>query len=261
MEIIINDTQKATAFSVLFQNIKVFSEVINITFTTQHMFIQSMDAANVTVFEVKIDKDWFNEYTINSDITVGINTNIMAKILSAREKEQSITMIITPGSDDIDIKFGDNDKSFDKEFVMPQVDIDSEQLSIPESESTAIFSMPSQTFHSLIQQLRLFGESTTIKCDETEISMSANSTESGKMTVVIEQEKLTEYAIDEGATLEMCFTLNYLGNIAVFNRVASTVELNLIKDFPMKIVFYLDDNCVMNRSVAFYLAPQIDVDG
>jgi len=260
MEIIINDSQRANAFSVMFQNIKVFSEVINITFTTQHMFIQSMDAANVTVFEVKIDKEWFNEYTINSDITVGINTTIMSKILSAREKEQSITLIITPGADDIEIKFGGNDKSFDKEFVMPQVNIDSEQLSIPESESTAIFSMPSQTFHSLIQQLRLFGESTTIKCDETEISMSANSTESGKMTVVIEQEKLTEYAIDEGESLEMCFTLNYLGNIAAFNRVATTVELNLIKDFPVKIVFYLDDTCEMNRSVAFYLAPQIDND-
>ena len=90
--------------------------------------------------------------------------------------------------------------------------------------------------------------------------MSANSIESGKMTVVIEQEKLTEYAIDEGESLEMCFTLNYLGNIAAFNRVATTVELNLIKDFPVKIVFYLDDTCEMNRSVAFYLAPQIDND-
>lgn len=259
MEIIIRDSQKAAAFSMLFQNVKVFTELINISFDDSQMFIQAMDAANVTVFEVKLEKEWFDEYTMNESFTMGVNTNIMSKILSTREKDQHLTMSATKGADDVEIVFSGNDKSFNKEFVMPQVDNESDHLGIPDSESNAIFSMPSVTFNSLIQQLRMFGESATIKCDENEISMTANSTETGKMKVVLEQEKLDEYAIDEGEDLEMSFTLNYLSNIAIFNKVAPTVEVNLTKDYPMKIVFYLDEKCEMSRSIAFYLAPQIDL--
>lgn len=260
MEIIIRDTQKAAAFSMLFQNVKVFTELINISFDDTQMFIQAMDAANVTVFEVKLEKEWFDEYAVEEHHAMGINTSIISKILSTREKEQHLKMASAKGADDIEISFSGNDKSFDKEFVMPQVDNETDHLGIPDTESNAIFSMPSSTFYSLIQQLKMFGESATIKCDESEISMTANSTETGKMKVVIEQEKLDEYAIDEGEKLDMSFTLNYLSNIALFNKVAPTIEINLTKNYPMKIVFYLDEKCEMSRSIAFYLAPQIDLD-
>ena len=63
MEFTISDQTKATQFSFLFQNIRVFTDTINFVCENDKLFIQSMDSANVLLFEVKIQKEdtmrWF----------------------------------------------------------------------------------------------------------------------------------------------------------------------------------------------------------
>jgi hypothetical protein len=58
MNILISDLQKADI--VAFQNMKLFTNSINITFSDTGLYIQSMDTANVSMFELK--SPWFNSY-------------------------------------------------------------------------------------------------------------------------------------------------------------------------------------------------------
>ena len=64
MEISISNIGRAELFSQLFQHVKLFTEHINLTFDKDRMFMQSMDSARVSVFELILPSTWFDSYNI-----------------------------------------------------------------------------------------------------------------------------------------------------------------------------------------------------
>ena len=261
MEFTISDQTKATQFSFLFQNIRVFTDTINFVCENDKLFIQSMDSANVLLFEVKIQKDWFNEYKVETNVNIGINTAILSKLLSVREKGHTLRFILE-SSDKLDISFTSEDKNvYNKDFTIPLVDLESELLGIEEKDTSAQFSMPSANFQNIVQQLRMFGDSLSIKCDENAIKLGSQSQDSGEMEVNIDINDLHEFEIIPDLELKLNFTLHYLANISQFSKVSKDVELRFIENFPLQIVYYLDGtDHQLENSISFYLAPQFDND-
>jgi proliferating cell nuclear antigen PCNA len=173
-----------------FQNIRLFSENININFKIDAMSIQTMDSSHVSILELNIPNIWFDSYTINKDMVVGINTVLFLKVLSTREKGQSIQIILPiDETDKINIKFESEKSIFNKDFEVPMVDLDTDILAIPEMEYQAEFSLPSSHFYGLVNQLKLFGDCLDILCSEEKITLCSNSVDSGKMMVNIDIDK------------------------------------------------------------------------
>jgi hypothetical protein len=85
MNILISDLQKADIFEFAFQNMKLFTNSINITFSDTGLYIQSMDTANVSMFELKIPKNGLIHEKTERDVYVGVNPSIMSKIFSVRK--------------------------------------------------------------------------------------------------------------------------------------------------------------------------------
>ena len=86
MEILINNTTNGEIFTTLFQHMKLFTENVNVYFREDELFIQGMDKSHVSIFEIKLPKDWFDKYELSTEIILGINTNILFKVLNTREK-------------------------------------------------------------------------------------------------------------------------------------------------------------------------------
>ena len=67
------------------------------------MYFQSMDSSRVSIFELILPCDWFDIYDFNYDgpVTIGVNSNILYKILNTRDKSQetNITYDVTNDSD------------------------------------------------------------------------------------------------------------------------------------------------------------------
>ena len=56
MKLTINDIQKIEIFASLFQNIKSMTELINIQFLEEKMYIQTLDSAKVSILEIILPK-------------------------------------------------------------------------------------------------------------------------------------------------------------------------------------------------------------
>ena len=95
MNITINNTGKAELFGLLFQHVRLFTEHVNVTFDKEKMFMQSMDSARVSVFELSLPATWFDSYnhTGDSAITLGIPATMLFKILNTRDKSQDTEII------------------------------------------------------------------------------------------------------------------------------------------------------------------------
>jgi proliferating cell nuclear antigen PCNA len=259
MEIQINQPSNAEIFSGLFQYIKLFTNDINIHFETERLFIQALDTSRVSIFEVYLPKSWFDVYNISdgNGAVVGINTNNLYKVLHAREKNQRLTMKMDDTSDDkilLDMT-SDNPTIFDKHFELPLMDIDTEMMHIPSMEYKADFSLPSNTFATLIDQLKMFGETLRIECSEDKIQLFSESLDSGKMSVDIPIDDLVSFAIEEDEQLDISFALTYLHNICLYSKLAKTVDISMTTNYPIRIQYLLDDS---DAKIVYYLAPKID---
>jgi len=258
MNIVIKNQQKAECFSTLFQHIRLFTEHINITFEKEKVYFQSMDSAHVSIFELYLPASWFDNYEQNHDtpITIGISSTLLFKILNTREKGQQTTIVYdSDQSDKLFIDFTcENPAIFDKKFEIPLVDLEQDVMEIPEMDSQAEFSLCSFNFANIVNQLSLFGDTLEIECTEEKITLHSVSPDAGKMQVNIDINELTEYAIEEGETMHISFSLKILHNICMYSKISKNVNIYLKDNFPMKVCYSLGDN---DAKLAFYLAPKL----
>jgi DNA polymerase III sliding clamp (beta) subunit (PCNA family) len=153
MNISITDIGKAELFAIIFQHIRVFTENINIIFKSDQMYIQFMDSAHISIIEIVLPKDWFDQYELSGDqnLTLGVNSTILFRILNSREKTQAIHIQYDKSdSDKLHIKFlSENKNEFNKYFDVQLLDLDSELLEIPEMEHSAEFTLSASHFPTL----------------------------------------------------------------------------------------------------------------
>jgi len=282
MNIVLENAQKADTFASLFQHIKLFTEHITIFIEKERLYVQSMDHSRVSIFEIHLPAGWFDTYELKQQGTVrlGINVSLFFRILNAREKTQKIQLECKEDVDTLSIHFtSDNKEEFDKHFEMPLMELDTEMLEIPEIEYQAEFSIGSSNFANIVQQLKMFGDCLDIQCSEEGIQMCSKSMDQGKMAVEIDNDDLTSFAIDEGETIAISFSLSFLHSISMYNKLAKEVEIKLSKQYPMKVIYLLPFHFLPTASpenasqtplhsgfhhdqakLLFYLAPKIGDD-
>ena len=272
MNLLISNTKKAEIFTGLFQNIKIFTEVINIVFKKERLYIQAMDNAHVSVLEVDIPSNWFDKYEFKqeTDIVIGVNVVILFRILNARNQGQNIEIMYNhlKKEDELIIHlFGENKSdNFDKHFEIPLINLDREEMSIPEVDYEVEFSLPSIIFADNIANLQIFGDTMDIYCSEEKIVMTSISPDKGKASASIKIDDLSVFMIVEDLELNMFFSMKYLNNISAFNKLSKDVEIKLHNDYPLKVIYNIgscSDNSEeeqVNAEVRFYLAPKMNDD-
>lgn len=259
MNIIINNPQKAESFAAIFQHIKLFTDNINLFFEKDRLYVQAMDNSRIAIFEVFIPKEWFDAYetATSSGVTVGINSSLLYRVLNAREKMQQINMVYkNEDNDKLCIHYTSESKDeFDKHFELSLLDIDSDTMNIPEMEYQAEFTVGSSNFANIINQLKTFGDNLEFNCTEDKIMLYSSSIEQGKMACEIKMDELSSFAIEEDATIKSGFSLNYLHNICLYNKLSKEVDIHLSMDYPIKIIYKLFGHDA--AKMVFYLAPKI----
>ena len=259
MRIVLKNAAKAECFCTLFQHIKLFTDHINIMFEHGRVYIQSMDSSRVSIFEIDLPTAWFDAYELENPATIGISSSMLFKVLNTRDKAQEMCfMVQNEDPDKLEVHFTSDNKSvFDKHFELPLMELECDVMDIPVTDSQAELTLPSMNFANLIAQLRLFGETLEIKCDEEKIEMYSLSSELGKMTVDIDIDDLTEYSINEGQSVKLSFSLTILQNICMYSKITKEIELKLTENFPLSLTYKLGEG---GGRMSFYLAPKLQED-
>lgn len=259
MNIEIKDNSKCEIFSTIFQHMKLFSETINIQFKKDDFSVQVMDNSHVSIIELLMPNTWFDQYDVEEDVVIGINTILFFKVLGTREKGQSIYIEYDRNNTDkLQIHFKcelEKPSMLNKAFEIPLIDLDTDIMSIPQIEYEAELTLPSAHFAGLVNQLKLFGDSMDIQCSEEEIVLHANSIDCGKMSVKIDIDQLNSFSIDEGVDMRISYSLNHLYNMVQYHKLSTNVDIFIKTDYPMKLRFNIQGDA--NTFIAMYLAPKI----
>lgn len=254
MNLIINNEKKAEVFINIFQNIKLFCDIFDIEINENEFYIQGMDNSHISIFEVKLNKDWFDTYEIDKNYVLGMNSNIFSKILQTWNVNHEIKLNMTQ-HDYLDISFEkiSGDSEYNKYFQIPLVEINSERLNVPDQSYTLDLEFDSKKLKKLIDELSIFGEHVNLTANENEINAISKSVE-GNMTVNIPFDDIEEYSIEENETINSTFLLKFIKNVCQFHKISQNINIYITNNLPIQLKY----NICENSYTRFYIAPNVD---
>lgn len=265
MNVLLTNKQKIAQFSLIFKNLKNISTDVEMHVSEKGIYIQGMDAGHVCLFEVEIKEYWFDEFNNDTKCRLGINCEIIHKIINCKEDYHNIRMKCLNEDKLIITLFPQEGQTgFTKEFELPLIDIDSALLEVPDVEYDADVEIGSSDISNLVNQLSMFGKDLNVKCNET-ITFKGTG-EFGTMSAIIEEEQICMYAIAEDTEVNLTFAMEYLLKMVSFSKLNGITKLHFGKEYPMKLQYDLDfamdqeddDEEESQNYIRFFLAPKIE---
>jgi proliferating cell nuclear antigen len=138
------------------------------------------------------------------------------------------------------------------------MDIDNEQLGIPDTDYKCTIQMPSKEFQRIIRDLQVLGDACTISCTKEGVRFTvAGTIGTGNILIKANQasDKPSErVTIDMAEPVELSFALRYLNFFAKATDLSEQVRLSMTPAVPIVVEYPIEDF----GYIKFYLAPKID---
>uniref|UniRef100_A0A6C0LWN7 Proliferating cell nuclear antigen PCNA N-terminal domain-containing protein n=1 Tax=viral metagenome TaxID=1070528 RepID=A0A6C0LWN7_9ZZZZ len=253
----INNEIKMLKFSTIFQYLKNITEEINLKFTKKGLYTQGLGINHVCLVEFNIEHSWFSSYMCDKDCILGINCEVFYSILTCLEKQNTFEMTYGENADTLNIIIT-CDKVI-KNFEMKLLVIESNSFDIPKIDYTSDIIINSKSFYDYINQLAIFGNNLLITCDgkDNDNVKLETSGDNGKMELVIDDDYMEEYSVEENVILKLNYAMEYIKKMTNFVKLNKNIALHLTEEAPLKMKYALCDE-VDNNYLNIYLAPKID---
>ena len=232
-----------------------------------------MDKSHICLSSITISSQWFTSYEILDTTNISLDATNFAVMMNYALKHSKmdikfddeqdpdklfINLSSSSTVDTIDAASKKTKKTkeipnkFDHFFELNLIEIEQDTLGIPEVDYDVEFTMKSDNFVELINELTVFGTNLNIICGEDILEFNASG-DTGKLKVNIPIDDLNEYAISEGETLDISYSLNHIGKMCLSTKLGQHVSVSISSEYPMAIKYDLGDD----SRVAFYIAPKI----
>jgi proliferating cell nuclear antigen len=138
------------------------------------------------------------------------------------------------------------------------MEIDAEQMAIPDTNYKCMVKMPSAEFQRIVRDLQVIGDTCTIACTKEGVKFSVSGT-IGTGNVLTRANVATDKEEDQvmitmEEPVELNFALRYLNFFTKATPLTGHVILNMSPDVPIVVEYPIGDM----GSVKFFLAPKID---
>eukprot|EP00563_Minutocellus_polymorphus_P004476 CAMPEP_0181042792 /NCGR_PEP_ID=MMETSP1070-20121207/12347_1 /TAXON_ID=265543 /ORGANISM="Minutocellus polymorphus, Strain NH13" /LENGTH=259 /DNA_ID=CAMNT_0023121045 /DNA_START=48 /DNA_END=827 /DNA_ORIENTATION=- len=245
-------------FKALIESIKDLVQDANIDCSEDELSIQAMDSSHVSLVAVTLRSSGFDHFRCDRPISLGFNSANMSKILKCAGNDDVVTLKAEDEGDTLTLMFESEGQDRIADFELKLMDIDSEQLGIPDTEYQCTVKMPSGEFQRIIRDLQVLGDTCTISCTKEGIRFSVSG-DLGTGNVLVRQNSTAEkeeeqVVIDMQEPVELTFALRYLNFFTKATGLGPTVILSMSPDVPVVVEYPIEDT----GDIKYYLAPKID---
>jgi proliferating cell nuclear antigen len=138
------------------------------------------------------------------------------------------------------------------------MDIENEQLGIPDTPYKCTIKMPSKEFERIVRDLQVLGDTCTISCTKEGVRFSVTGPiGSGNILTrsnpTAEKEK-DQVLIDMEEPVELNFALRYLNFFTKATNLTDHVVISMSPEVPVVVEYPIGEH----GHVKYYLAPKIE---
>ena len=230
---------------------------VNLEVKADGISLQAMDASHVALVTFFLRSECFDDFKCNRSQSLGLSIGNLAKVMKCADNDDAV--ILKAENEASQLTFIFESKKDDKisEFNINLLSLDTEGLTIPEQEYSAIISMSSLEFARICRDFTQFSETLNINVrkDRVQFSVSGDSGEGSVSLANKQTNESGQTCIEATEPVNASFALRYLNLFCKAAGLGSVVGLSLSSDLPLVVHFLFELG-----EIKYYLAPKINED-
>ncbi|AGE54390.1 putative DNA polymerase sliding clamp 2 [Paramecium bursaria Chlorella virus NY2B] len=227
----------------------IFNELVdiaNLSFRDDGLYVQSMDTSHVSLMNLRIGKEYFEDYSVTQEATVGIKISNFIKILDCVGNEEVTISFTYDNPDELIIKSEYSD------FKMKTIDIETEEMNIPEMDIDVIIDADSGVIQKYLKNVAGFGDTVKIYTHDDAVHMKTIG-DIGEVDFQIHDQR-----VEIKGRLSCEFATRYLMTFAKAAGISKRVVIKLLDDQPGIFTYTFDEES--DSYISFFLAPKMSED-
>lgn len=228
----------------------------NFECSTAGFALQAMDSSHVSLVSLNLRSDGFEHFRCDRPLSMGMNLSNMAKMLKCANNDDIITMKAEDQGDSVTFMLETPNQDRISDFELKLMDIDSEQLGIPDTDYAATVKLPSVEFQRIVRDLSGIGDTVDIYVTKDGVKFSTSG-DIGSANITVRQNAesgaFESTVIDLNEPVMLTFALRYLNSFTKATPLSNMVTICMSKELPVVIEYRIADM----GHISFYLAPKI----
>jgi len=246
-------------FEVVFPNAKSFQSSVDAIVTLidegefhlgeNGMTLKAMDPSQIAMVSFAMPKSAFEKYEVQGDAKIGINLEDLARIMSRVRGDEKLVMKLDESKARLVLTFKGNTT---RRFVMPLLDIGSSAPREPTIEFESKLKCSGTFFKEALKDTGLVSSHVILSAMSDAFVIEANG-DKGEVSIRLEKgsDQIFDYAVKSES--RAMFPLDYLNDLLKNTDAATTVDISLRTDAPLRLSYGID-----NSVITYYLAPRIE---
>jgi proliferating cell nuclear antigen len=242
-------TIQASALRTIFEVLKDIVNDVNVYFTPDGVRIQTFDTAKVTLIQMILPAENFEEYTCDAEMIAGLNMTNTHKLLKSVTNNDSLSMRME-GRDVLEIEIENTVKHSKTSFKLKLLDINEDMLNVPDMDMDIVTTIPSTDFQRIARDMANLASEMSIVRHGSKLKLSCLGDFADQTTIL--ECGGTGPAEETGNV----YPLKYINMYTKATNLCSSVQLFQFSEPNMPMVFrYAIANL---GEIKFYLAQKTE---
>jgi proliferating cell nuclear antigen len=241
-------TIQASAIKSTFEVLKDILNDVNIYFKPDGMYIVTLDTARTSLVDMFLSADNFEEYECEHDIIAGINVSNTFKLLKSITNNDVLVISII-SKEYMNIEIHSEAKKTSTKFALKLLDINENQIEVPNVNMTTITPMASSDFQRICRDMYNIGTNIEITREGTNLKLLCNGDFANQETDI--------QCTEESDKISGEYSLRYMNIFTKATSMCSTVQIMQEEQNRFLILKY---NVANLGDLKFYLATKVPED-
>jgi len=237
-------TIQASAIKSTFEVLKDILNDVNIYFKPSGVYITTLDTARTSLVDMFLSSDNFEEYECEHEIVAGINVSNTFKLLKSITNND-VLMINIECREFMNIEIHSENKKTSTKFALKLLDINENQIEVPEMTMTTVTPMPSVDFQRICRDMYNIGNDIEITRDGTALQLRCMGDFANQETEI--------QCTEESTCISGTYSLRYMNIFTKATSMCSTVQIMQEDKNRFLILKY---NVANLGDLKFYLATK-----
>lgn len=244
------------AIRTLFEVLKEIVHDVSLCFDDTGVRLLTMDGARCALIYLKLRAESFEAYhCAPAKFQAGLNMNSMYKLVRTMGSHDTITMYMDDdNAHELGIKIQNSDKNSVTDFKLKLLDVDSEDICIPDVEFDSVITMPSAYFQRICRDMLNISYTISIRSEGTMLHLGCKGDFARQETVIGEADAGMTVSARTSKKIEGRFSLKYMSLFCKASSLCNTIELFLKESYPLILKY----NVASLGEIRFCLAPKVD---
>ncbi|MGA1563762.1 MAG: proliferating cell nuclear antigen (pcna) [Pontimonas sp.] len=249
--------------AVVRQLIEVLKDVIfeaSLIITPSMMKITTMDSSKSSLIYLKLESTSFEEYQCRRDMRLGLSMiNLFKIIKTAGHKNDIVTLFVKKDTPyELGVVIENEEKRSRTVFALALLELDSQDIQIPEFQYQSIVTLPSAMFHRMSRDMQQLANYVTIETYNGSLTLSCSGDFAKQATTFspLDGDENVIVQTNDQDRIRGTFSLKFL---CLFGRTASLssmVSIFIKQDHPLLLEYTIGSL----GKLIFLLTPVVDDD-